>query len=94
MPPLAAGAVGDDGAVISAEARKVAEDLLRQAGFPGPLNVARVIGDDERIFVLPGDAVGGLKDQRGLEAALQQALGRKVWIVAASPRWSDTELFE
>ena len=66
-----------------------AEDLLREAGFRGPLNVAKMVGDDERIFVLPADVVGALQDQRGLEAALQRALGRKVWIVAESSGWSD-----
>jgi hypothetical protein len=48
---------------------------LASTGEPG---VAKLIGDEEVVFVLPPDAVRHLPDRVGLEAALEAALGRKV----------------
>ena len=73
--------------MVTTEEHQAVELLFREAGCVGPLKVAKLIGDDELVFVLPAEVVHRLSDRVGLEAALQQALGRKVWIVAESPNW-------
>ena len=74
--------------MLTVEQRQKAERLFRDAGYDRPLCIARLIGDDERIFVVDEDALPKLPYE--LTAGLQQALGRKVWIVAG-PDWPDTE---
>jgi hypothetical protein len=75
--------------VISPEQRREVERLFRAAGYAEPVAVAPVTSDDERVFVLtPGS---GLIGRRDLEAALQAALGRKVWIVEESDSWPNRE---
>jgi hypothetical protein len=71
--------------VISSEQRREVERLFREAGYAEPVNVAPVTSEDERVFVLtPGSGLDGSRD---LEASLQAALGRKVWIVEESDQW-------
>lgn len=65
--------------------RDEAQRLFAEHGYTQPLRVARVTGDDERIFVVTPDALATLSAQ------LQQALHRKVWIVGEAPAWADTE---
>jgi hypothetical protein len=48
-----------------------------------------VTSEDERIFVVPPESK--LAARRDLEAALEAALGRKVWIVERSASWSVSE---
>jgi hypothetical protein len=76
--------------VLSDAERDEAARLFAKHGFDLPLVVARVTSDDERIFVVPPDELAKLSGQ-SLTIELQNALGRKVWIVAASPSWADTE---
>ena len=70
--------------------RDAAARLFAEHGFDQPLVVARVTSDDERIFVVPAEALAKLSEQK-LVIELQQALGRKVWIVSANATWADTE---
>jgi hypothetical protein len=58
-------------------------------GYEGELRVARVLSEDERIFVVPG----GHRLDQVLAAELQEILRDKVWVVDPSPAWSDTEPF-
>ncbi len=75
--------------MISPEQRREVEQLFRDAGYVQPVTVAPVTSDDERVFVLtPGS---GLIGRRDLEAALQAALRRKVWIVEESDSWPNRE---
>jgi hypothetical protein len=55
--------------------------------------IAPVTSEDERIFVLPPDALSALPDRRALEQVLQELLQRKVWIVEQSTSWPTTEPF-
>lgn len=79
--------------MITQGQRAGVEKLIREAGYAGPLMVAKVGSDDERIFVLPDGVIDTMSDQQVLEAALQRELGRKVWIVSASSGWTKTEPF-
>lgn len=75
--------------MISSEQRREVERLFREAGYAEPVTVAPVTSEDERVFVLtPGS---GLVGRRDLEASLQEALGRKVWIVQESDPWPSRE---
>jgi hypothetical protein len=76
--------------VLSDQQRNETARLFAKHGFDGALRVARVTSDDERIFVVPPEALSTLP-QLTLTTELQQTLGRKVWIVAAGPEWADTE---
>jgi hypothetical protein len=60
--------------------------LFRQFGFRGGL---LVVDDqlDEAVFLLPVSALLAIRN-RDLCEALQRLLGRKVWIVDASPIWA------
>jgi hypothetical protein len=78
------------GRVLTDSERDAAARLFAEHGFDEPLVVARVTSEDERIFVVPDDALAKLPEQR-LTTDLQRALGRKVWIVGTSPAWADTE---
>jgi hypothetical protein len=63
------------------------------AGYDGHLRTLPVTSEDERIFVLPQDAVARLPDVRTtLEQVLQQLLGCKVWVLASVGE--DTVQFE
>jgi hypothetical protein len=63
------------------------------AGYHGPLVIAPVTSDDERIFVLSPDDFGGLSGRVEVAQALQEILRRKVWIVEQSASWPATEPF-
>jgi hypothetical protein len=79
--------------VLTDEQREQARQSFRAHGYDGPLRIARLTalaGDDERIFVVPGVVLAALPE-RALTADLQQAFGRKVWIVAEGPAWPETE---
>jgi hypothetical protein len=76
--------------VLTDAERDAAARLFAEYGFDQPLVVARVTSDDERIFVVPAEALAKLPGQR-LTIELQQALGRKVWMVSANATWTDTE---
>jgi hypothetical protein len=74
--------------VLSDSQMDEVERLFRRAGYDRPLRIARVTSEDERVFVVDEHALTRLPHD--LAANLQQALGRKVWIVAG-PGWDDTE---
>jgi hypothetical protein len=66
--------------------------LFASHGYDGPLRVAKVTDETERVFVLPDGLLASLRDATALVIALQEALHRKIWIVGDSPAWSeDTE---
>jgi len=72
----------------AAEARR----LFASHGYDGPVRVAKVTDETERVFVLPDGVLASLRNTTELVIALQEALHRKVWIVGDSPAWSeDTE---
>lgn len=75
--------------VITWDQRRDVERLLRDAGYADELTVTPVTSDDERVFIL--DPGSGLLGRRDLEAALQSALGRKVWIVEECDQWPHRE---
>ena len=68
-------------------------NAFSQAGYHGPLMIAPVTSEDERIFVLPPDASGELPDRPALERVLQELLQRKVWIMQRSASWPTAEPF-
>lgn len=74
--------------MLTPEQRQEAARIFRAAGYERPLRIARLNGDDERVFVVDEDALAQLPYE--LATDLQRALGRKVWIVA-EPTWQDTE---
>jgi len=76
--------------VLTDDQRRKAEQLFLAHGYDGELRIARLVGDDERIFVVPTAVLASLPE-RSLSAELQQALGRKVWIVDEAKGWSETE---
>jgi hypothetical protein len=79
--------------MLSDDQRPQAEQIFRAHGHEGTLRLARPTGltrNDERIFVLPGIALGSLPE-RALELALGHALGSKVRIVAEGPTWPETD---
>ena len=80
---------GDDPTVITPEQRAEVERTLREAGLDGRIEVAPVLSEDERVFVVPADS--GLVAHRDTEAALQNVLRRKAWIVERSDAWPLTE---
>jgi hypothetical protein len=75
--------------VLSDDERATVARLFESHGYGGPLRIARVRSEDERVFVLPDGMLARLKDARALERDLQAALHRKVQIVGDSPAWSD-----
>jgi hypothetical protein len=75
--------------VITPEQRAEVERIFREGGFDGQLEVASVLSEDERVFVVPTGS--GLAGHRLTEAALQNVLRRKVWIVERSDSWPLTE---
>ena len=78
--------------MLSDDERAEVLRLFASHGYSGPLQVKRVLGEDERIFVLPDGVLGMLQDAHGLQTALVGAVRRKVLIVGDSPTWSeDTE---
>jgi membrane carboxypeptidase/penicillin-binding protein PbpC len=58
-------------------------------GYADPLRVAPVTSDDERVFIISPDAA--VINHEALARDLQDILHRKVWIVASSPEWSESE---
>ena len=80
--------------VFSFEQRAAVAAAFSRAGYDGPLNVAPVTSEDERVFLLPSEAFGSLHDRTGLERALQQVLRRKVWVVAQTEQWADLIAFD
>ncbi len=70
--------------------RSAAEEIFQRYGYGEPLVVARILSEDERVFVLP-EAVFARLPQHAIVPALQSALGRKVWLVIANDTWGDTE---
>jgi len=75
--------------VTEAQRREV-EALFAAHGYRGPLRTWPVTSEDERIFVLPRAQLDALSDTGTLVPKLQQALGRKVWVVhESSPRAPD-----
>lgn len=76
--------------MLTYDQRLEAARLFAMHGYSQPLVVARVVSDDERIFVVPAGVLAKLPE-RTLTIGLQQALHRKVWIVSASSSWADTE---
>jgi phosphoglycolate phosphatase-like HAD superfamily hydrolase len=76
--------------VLTDDERDEAQRLFAKHGFSQPLRVARITSEDERVFVVPPDALAALPEP-ALTAELQQALGRKVWIVGASSARADTQ---
>lgn len=52
------------------------------AGFDGDLRTLPVDSEDERLFVVPADAITSMGDLRSLEQVLTQVLGRKVWVLS------------
>lgn len=75
--------------VLTEQEKTAAECLFQEAGYVGPLRIARLLGDDERVFVVESDVLARLPVAT-LTAELPKALGRKVWITAG-PAWTDTE---
>lgn len=74
--------------------RTAVAGLFQLAGYEGPLFVAPVTSEDERVFLLDPGALSRLRDVRKLEQVLQQLLGRKVWVVERDPRWGEPVPFE
>ena len=75
--------------MLSADQRAAVQAIFAAAGYTSTPEVAPVTSEDERIFVVP--PTSELAGRRDLEAALQTALGRKVWIVERSASWSVSE---
>lgn len=73
--------------MLSDEERITAERLFRDAGYDKPLRIA-ITSEDERVFVVEMESVAELPYD--LCPALQEALGRKVWIVAGGLAWTQT----
>ena len=79
--------------MFTARQQAAVENAFSLAGYHGALMTAPVTSEDERIFVLPPDALSALPDRRALEQVLQELLQRKVWIVEQSTSWPTTEPF-
>jgi hypothetical protein len=80
--------------IISAEVLSqgeiaVVERIFRSHGCDAPVRIAQPVGNDERIFVLPAATFVALSE-RAVTQELQDALGRKVWLVPESPEWPAT----
>lgn len=67
---------------------------FRLAGYGGPLSVVTRLKGDERVFVLPPDALGQLREVRALEQLVGQLLARKVWITDHDASPDELEPFE
>jgi hypothetical protein len=52
------------------------------AGFGGDLRTLPVDSEDERLFVVPADAISSMGDLRSLEQVLTQLLRAKVWVLS------------
>ena len=76
--------------MLTPDERSAAEAIFRAHGFAAPLQIASSQGDDERIFVMPPDALAALPHP-AITEELQRVLGRKVWLVAQGPEWPRTE---
>lgn len=76
--------------MLTDDQRRAAEAVFRAHGYDEPLRVAPVTSEDERIFLMPADALAALPE-RTLTIELQQAIGRKVWLTEETPRWGDPE---
>lgn len=81
------GGAWDTSGVFNVGQRAAVVGAFKLAGYEGPLLVAPVTSDDERIFLLQPEALAALREVRVLEQVLQQVLGRKVWIVEHGERW-------
>jgi len=75
--------------VFSVDQRAAVTAAFSQASYDGPLKVAPVTSEDERVFLLSPQAFASLRDKTRLERTLQQLLRRKVWIVAQTEQWAD-----
>lgn len=67
---------------------------FRFAGYAGPLCVAPVVSEDERLFLLPSEAIPRITDIRALEQLVGQILGMKVCILDSLRIPGPTEDFE
>lgn len=79
--------------MFTAGQQAAAANAFSQARYHGPLVIAPVTSDDERIFALPPDAFGELSDRPALEQVLQELWQLKVWIVQRSASWPTAEPF-
>jgi hypothetical protein len=73
--------------MFSSGQRAAVAAAFRLAGLVAVPGTAPVDSEDERVFLLDAGlpATGNLRD---LEQILQQLLGRKVWIVERTDKWS------
>jgi hypothetical protein len=62
-------------------------DLFRDHGYDGVLLVVDDLDPTEATFLVPDGALLTIREP-ALSAALQALLGRKVWVIEASPRWT------
>ena len=75
--------------MLSDHQRDEVSRLFASHGYSGPLRVAKVRSEDERVFVLPDGVLATLHDANGLTSALVGVLDRKVLITGDSPAWSE-----
>ena len=80
--------------VFNVGQRTAVAGSFKLAGYEGPLMVAPVTSEDERVFLFDPKALSRLRDVRTLEQVLPQLLGRKVWVVEREPRWGEPVPFE
>jgi hypothetical protein len=73
--------------VLNEDQRAAARAAFLLAGYDGELEVAPVTSEDERVFLLDPAAFGCLRDKTSLEAHLQIALDRKVWVIERTAYW-------
>jgi hypothetical protein len=79
------------GGVLTPEQCVAALRIFREHGHDAPVRLSTSTGDAECVFVVSATALAALPE-RAVTTELQQALGRKVWVVAASEQWPTTEL--
>lgn len=63
--------------------RTAVRGAFHLAGYDGSLNTLPLDSGDEVCFVVGQDDLLAVKDVRVLEQILQQALQRKVWVLAS-----------
>jgi hypothetical protein len=74
-----------EGARLGASEVALVRRLFSAHGYSGEL---LVVDDqrDEAVFLIPADSLSMIREP-DLSGALQDLLGRKVWIVEATPVW-------